>query len=308
MRLKYSFLSLFILLSVSVKAAWTDVTDFYFANPGFEGNQTTGWGWNSNAASQKADYSCFEFWNGYFQFSNRTPFRLPPGHYRLSLNAFYRCGDFDAIYQNYLSGNEHITASVYVESVVGGGKIAEKPVASVFSDPFDSFLPGCWNQGDNYYPNNMQTASWAFDEGKYLNTLEFDVVNGDDYFLVGLSCEDYESSNWCIFDNFKLEFEGDIIKANAVSVVIDKEEIMVGESSSCYADISPSNAHAQRVAWSSSNPNVASVSEKVLYLVSLQALPILLPLLSMAAIFRLLRKLGLNRMMTRNGWMSQACS
>ena len=31
MKLKYSFLSLFILLSVSVKAAWTDVTDFYFA-------------------------------------------------------------------------------------------------------------------------------------------------------------------------------------------------------------------------------------------------------------------------------------
>lgn len=262
MRLKYSFLSLFMLVSVTMKAAWTDVTDLYFTNPSFEGNQTTGWVWNSNAASQKADYSCFEFWNGYFQFSNRSPFRLPPGHYRLSLNAFYRCGDFDAIYQNYLSGNENITASVFVESAMGGGKIAGKTVASVFSDPFDSFIPGCWNQGDNYYPNNMQTASWAFDDGKYLNTLEFDVVNEDDLFYIGLSCEDYEPSNWCIFDNFKLEYEGDIIKANAVSVVIDKEEIMVGESSSCYAEISPSNAHAQRVAWSSSNPNVASVSEE----------------------------------------------
>ena len=56
-----------MLCSVALSAQeWIDMTDSYVVNPRFDGNQTTGWTWNSNAGSQTANYEGFEFWNGDF--------------------------------------------------------------------------------------------------------------------------------------------------------------------------------------------------------------------------------------------------
>ena len=34
---------------------WIDLTDQLLRNPGFDGNDQSGWTWESNASSQKAD-------------------------------------------------------------------------------------------------------------------------------------------------------------------------------------------------------------------------------------------------------------
>ena len=69
MNLRKFLLSALILTSaVTTKAEWTDVTNIFLSNPNFDNNQSTGWYWYSDAGSQTANYGCFEFWNGYFNF------------------------------------------------------------------------------------------------------------------------------------------------------------------------------------------------------------------------------------------------
>ena len=261
----------FLLLAVSgtVNAEWKDVTNYYFSTPGFENNQSTGWIWYSDANSQTVNYECFEFWNGVFTIWQEIP-EMPKGKYRLTFQGYYRMGDFEAVYDTYLNGGESIDAKVqvvqeYIENDSHTGKlIAEKPIASVFSDSFDRNMPGTWsgNQRD-YYPNNMETAALAFSQGKYVNTLEFEVTESG-FVSIQLSNSDaaeVQPSNWCIFDNFKLEFDGELVTAQGISVSILDSEIMVGRSTYCQADITPENVATKNVTWTSSDVSVATVDQ-----------------------------------------------
>ena len=81
-------MSLLLMLSLSVRAEWVDVTSYYLSNPSFDNNSTMGWVWSSNASSQKADYGCMEFWNGQFDFLAQNTLTLPKGRYRFSLFCF----------------------------------------------------------------------------------------------------------------------------------------------------------------------------------------------------------------------------
>ncbi|MBP5387027.1 MAG: CotH kinase family protein [Prevotella sp.] len=259
--MKFRKILLFAVLTACVmqtKAEWIDVTDYYLSNPRFDNNQTSGWTWTSNASSQKADYDCFEFWNGTFDMWQNLD--LTKGHYRLSFQGYYRCGDYGAIYDAYRSGSEEITAFVYFRESATE-KMVRQPVTSAFSYSFDQNVYDCWTNDDqHYYPNNMAAAVSAFANGWYENTLEFDVEE-DGAVQIGLICESQLPSNWCIFDNFKLEFDGQLTMATGIKAQANKTEIMVGQTASCWAEITPENATSKKVTWTSSNINVAAVNE-----------------------------------------------
>ena len=232
--------------------SWIDMTDLLLTNPGFTNNDRTGWEWSSNAQSQNASWDCMEFWSGTFNISQLIK-NGPQGKYRLSVQAFYRCQDNDEGYYNYKNGTEEITGYLY-------GADTEKKLVSVYSQTMSANGNGRWSPrwSDEFYPNSMEAARNAFDEGLYWNTLEFE-AEGD--FRIGLKCESNIWSNWCIFDNFRLEYYGDVVKVSSITVDADKKELIMGETANATALASPANATFTWVEWSSSNEQVATIDQ-----------------------------------------------
>lgn len=202
MRLRLFLCVTFILQAIAAFAdgwqveSWIDITSNVLKNTTFDGDDQSGWTWESNAGSQVARCECMEFWNGTFNL-HQTPSNLPKGKYRLSVQAYYRCGDNYWAYNNYKNHKENITAYLYA------GKNRKKLV-SIYSEPLKYDVGGGTFESDgNYFPNTMESARIYFDNGLYWNTMEFEAEGTID---IGLSCSEAEYSNWCIFDNFRLEY------------------------------------------------------------------------------------------------------
>ena len=238
---------------------WVDVTEDYVTNPGFDGNSSKGWTWSSNAQSQTVRVECMEFWNGMFDIWQVLS-GLNKGHYRLSVQAYYRTGDFsEAAWRAYQEGTEEITAVFYAG-------VHETPVASVYSYELPYYLSGCWTYStgnwweggeEHYYANSMENGREAFDNGAYWNTLTFE-AEGD--VTIGLRTDSYNRSNWCLFDNFKLEISSDdIVKVEKVSLSLPMTELVVGQTVQAVATVSPENATKKQLTWRSTNTNVATV-------------------------------------------------
>ena len=247
------FFLLFLLtacVGLSHAQEWTDVTEYVVVNPSFDNNNFVGWHFDTNATSQHANYGCMEFWDGYFDFY-QTLWGFPKGRYRLTLQGFYRTTDNSAAYSSHQSGKENITAYMY-------GGDTEQPLASVYSYSFDEKTTGCWSpDNEHYYPNNMATASEAFAKGAYLNVMEFEL---NDYQYFGVYCFNYQQSNWCVFDNFKLEYQGTFQLPTSIKVFAEQTEMAVGETMWCGIAVQPEDAIIPRVSWTSSDPSVASVT------------------------------------------------
>ena len=254
MLFRKNILSIILLaFTLSVQAEWKDVTDQLITNPRFEGNSSSGWYWSGSVQATSANFGAYEFWSGYFDFYQYVN-TMPKGRYRLSVQGFYRVADFDVVYPRWQNGEEEITAFLYA----GDHQI---PLKSVFDYSFNRPMPGTWTpDNQHYYPNNMETAARAFSDGAYVNVMEFD-WDGEDYCQLGIKCDDYEWSNWCIFDNFKLEYDGNVTQASSIEVMINQPEILVGESSIAEADILPETVMSRKVIWTSSNPKVAYVED-----------------------------------------------
>lgn len=239
--------------------AWIDMTYLLLKNPDFTNNDKSGWEWQSNANSQNASYDCMEFWNGTFNISQLVK-NGPQGKYRLSVQAFYRCQDNQTNwgggdYSDYQNGYQNITAYLY-------GADATSRMKSIYDEKMN-YADGCWSvngvNGYEFYPNNMASARAAFDQDLYWNTLEFE-AGGD--FRIGLKCESNLNSNWCTFDNFRLEYYGDMVKVESIIVDANKKELIIGETATATTVVSPTNATFTWVEWSSDNEQVATINQE----------------------------------------------
>ena len=238
---------------------WTDVTDVFITNPGFD-NGGSGWsldGWGGSFGA--VNYGCMEVWNGQFSLAQQLN-GLPPGHFRLSVQAYYRTGDFSMdAYQAYTNGSEEITASLFVSS---DAIYTSMPIASVYSASMGRQNMGGWWYVDHqtYFPNNMEAANLCFNQfGLYWNELEFDFEGGD--LSIGIDNWDYLASNWCIWDNFKLEYRGQVVRAQSVSVSAEHTTMVVGETQQLTATVLPANTLDKRVRWTSSSTATATVDQ-----------------------------------------------
>ncbi len=230
---------------------WADVTDFFIKNPGFDDNSADGWQWNWNHGNCNIRVNCMEFWNSSFhQWQNLTG--LPEGHYRLSVQSYCRQGGSNTdAFNTHINGTERITSYMYAGS-------NRQTLISQYSYELPGYISGCWQIQSggrtHYFPDGMETAAIAFANGDYWNEMEFN-AGGD--ITIGLRNDTWVDNNWCIFDNFRLEY---FVQAKATSVSIGlPATIMVGESVRPTADVQPANA-LNLMKWTSSDENVATVS------------------------------------------------
>jgi hypothetical protein len=245
----------FLSLASGLKAAWTDVTSYFIQTPDFENNASYGWTWDSNAQSQTIRVGCMEFWNGTFHIWQELS-GLPYGNYRLSVQSYYRTGDNSEAYSYYANGTEVIPAFLYAGSY-------QKQLVSVYSYEFPQQINGCWtyNSGNwntgtkHYFPNTMETAAQAFDNGAYVNVLEF---QGGGNVTIGLKNETYNYSNWCIFSHFKLEYDNPTQITN-FQLSLPKSELQVGETMQIGSLFTPANTLLTKLSWTSDNASVAIV-------------------------------------------------
>lgn len=180
-------------------ANWSDVTSRYITNPAFDNNSSDGWTWESTTGTVGPSANCLRFYNGTCTFSQQLS-NLPKGTYRLSVQGFYRAnGNAYAAHQN---GTEEITAYLYA------GNSATKLV-SVYSEGLSERGAGNWQSIDGmFYPDNSSSAAAAFEAGLYKNNVvEFELQGN---VTIGVKCERAEGSNYCVLDNFKLEYASPI--------------------------------------------------------------------------------------------------
>ena len=235
----------------SLDGSWIDVTDAYITNPRFDNNTYEGWIIPQRAEGTTARCQGMEFWNGAFNIYQA--FEVPNGKYRLSVQAYYRTENHQAAFSAHNGGYEAITAYLYANQ-------AQVPVTCIFSDFITSYYNTCWEEDGIYYPNGMESGAYFFDLGKYNNSIIVDVTDGA--LAIGIRDENPPKKyNWCMMDNFKLEFYGQLTPVTSISLSSTSLSLTEGESTTLTASIFPTNATYQKIAWSSSNPNVADVDE-----------------------------------------------
>lgn len=238
------------------KNGWIDITSEYISNPSFDGDSNEGWIFQSNAGSKAVRCGAMEFWNGYFNIYQSIS-SLPAGHYRMSVQSYYRCQDNNQGFWNYLNNSEDITGYMYAGD-------SEQKLKSIYTFYYTTDQGGgTWNYDYNgsmrYYPNTMETATAAFAQGEYLNQMEFDHNGGSTTF--GLKSDSYLNGNWCIFDNFKLEMYGEIVPVAKIELSSNSRSMIIGESMKIEATISPVDATFRTLTWESSNTSVATVDK-----------------------------------------------
>ncbi len=239
----------------ALEGTWLDVTEAYITNPDFS-NGTTGWEITNGAQNAQTGYGGMEFWNGWFNICQRL--NVPNGKYRVSVQSYYRMSNNNNSYTAYLNKIEDITAFLYANG-------NSNPIASIYSEYLTSPVSDgyFWYQDEYYnyyyYPNGMEFGSHCFERGMYNNSLIVDVTDGTLTF--GIQCYEALSENWCMMDNFKLEYLGELVPVSAITLSHSSLSLIEGESSALTASITPTNATFQKVEWHSSNPLVADVDK-----------------------------------------------
>ena len=229
---------------------WIDLTDQLLKNTTFDNNDQSGWTWECSVSSHVARCECMEFWYGWFEMW-QTVKDLPKGKYRLSVQALYRLGSDDWACEDYKDGN------IYMPAVMFAGE-TEKELLNVYSDWLTYDVGGCYRNGGKYYPTSMEAARKFFDMDKYWNTMEFEAEGTID---IGLRCYDAYPNNWCIFDNFILEYYGELVSVNSIEVTAEQTELIIGETTALKAKVQPINATMVWVDWISDNEKVATVDK-----------------------------------------------
>ncbi|MDO4994495.1 MAG: Ig-like domain-containing protein [Bacteroidales bacterium] len=264
--MKKILMALLMLTCMSVQntnAQWTDITDYYFTNARFN----DGWsGWTRTNQGGTARLECAEYWNETFDIYQT--FTLPAGRYRATVQAYFRPFEPAAdSYQEYLNGNdaEHLTAVFYV----GDTEVALPSVFTVSREDeyvsnasfWNDFTNTLLNQFDGlYYSNTMESARALFDDGEYLNEIEFTLTE-ETSVSIGLRSSNNYGSSWSVFDNFTLEYFGTpTIPVKSITLSKTSLGLSVGETHQLTAIVFPSEATNSDVTWSSSNPAAATVT------------------------------------------------
>ena len=146
--------------------------------------------------------SCAEFYEKTFDL-NQTVSKLPAGNYEVRMQGFQRPGTSETAYNNYTAGTNKVNANLYFGT-------SSMKIAHIASDAQTSSSYGGANVGGKYIPNTMQTARKYFDNGLYENVLTANVSQNDASLKLGLRSTSMPSAYWCIFDNFRLYYYGNV--------------------------------------------------------------------------------------------------
>jgi hypothetical protein len=164
-RMKWAVIGAFLMVAMCARATWSDVTATYITNPNFSSGNANGW-WTPGGYTVRA--GCIEWWNNSAFRLEQELIGLPAGHYRLSVSGYHRLGGEWAAWNTYRETGESARAKLFVDD-------EEKLIANYFERDFERTSTSSWCQVDGkYYPNTMETAREAFDQGAYVTSIEFD--------------------------------------------------------------------------------------------------------------------------------------
>lgn len=223
---------LFVLFAVTcivsgaqAETRWIDVTSQYFKNPTFQSGDKSDWDFDGEANSFAiVRVGCIEMWQGWMHMSRELS--LPNGHYRVSLQSLFRFRRHNWAYEAFVEGTDERSAFFYA-----GDTEIEVPSEYIYwfdSDPgFACYCP----DGEHWYPNSMEAAEKAFNEGAYKLSIETEVTDGK--LLIGVYNDSQmtHTDNWLVVDNIQVEYlteyndpkEGDLCLNEVMAANTDVE-------------------------------------------------------------------------------------
>ena len=207
---------------------WCDVTDYFLTNPDFS-NGTSGWTYTTDAYNSGVAYGVMEFWYAYTFDIHQELTDLPNGTYRVGVQAFYSDGNSATSYAAHEAGTEQLAALFYAND-------SEQAVVSRYSWHATAKGSGWWVEPSTGYfsPNDREAVCEAFEQDAYHNSLLTQVSDGT--LTLGIRCSEGVASNWCPFDNFTLEYAGDLstyFSGTATAEQLIVNEVMVGNIDEC---------------------------------------------------------------------------
>ena len=149
------------------------------------------------------NYSCMEYYEKAFDFSQTTTAKLPKGVYQLRVQAFQRPGASATVYDSYTNGTAIVTSEIYLAS-------SKQEVMHIAAEAQKSKLGGTEvsvGSPTRYIPNDMLAASRYFKNGLYENVLTMKNRRVQ-AFTLGIRSESRGSMFWTVFDNFRLYYYG----------------------------------------------------------------------------------------------------
>ena len=159
-----------------------------------------------NGSTPTINFSCGEFFQKTFDVY-QTIDGAPSGRYVFKLQAFQRPGSPSDTYNDYANGTSNfpVTSQVYLGTV-------SKPACHIGQGAQNAKV-GIGNESEvgnpaKYIPNNMQAAAAYFAKGLYENTVETNLASNNQTLQFGIRGATYVSSDWTIFDNFRLYYYG----------------------------------------------------------------------------------------------------
>lgn len=200
----------------------TDVTKMYLKNADCE--STDGW-LGGPVKGSGGGNSCFEKYGQSSFDVYQIVTKAPKGVYSIEVQGFYRrMRPESGSYTLYTNGEQTPCGYVYMNS-------NQSPLKCVYDDPNEER----YSQGNDaqtkddvelYYPNDMTSAAEAFAAGKYKSKAYGLVLNAGDELRIGVKGQE-GGSDWAIWDNFKLVYEG--YTADVVKPVLE-EQIAAAEA------------------------------------------------------------------------------
>ena len=194
-----------------------DITDL-LTNANF-GERSNGWAGKS-ATNFDTDLLVAECYNNTFNMT-QTITGLKPGVYEVSMNGFFRpAGDNESrFYTAYLSANEQQVPLMH--SVVDAISISDAVnmencfITELTGEwPYDEFYYDEFSDVDYYIPGSMQGAYYAFNGGRYKNSILVNVE--EDSLTIGVRSDGTGCVNdWTVFANTKLYYRGTLDEATS---------------------------------------------------------------------------------------------
>ena len=270
--MKKFLMTLLVLLCTGVNAVnaqnWVDVTEAYLENPDFtSGNHN---GWQFTGSGDNYQKGCMEVYQQAFDLYVELN-DLPNGHYRVSVQAFYRTGsNSNQRRDDAKAGNDPVQAYLYAND-------ATQALTNIYAedtDPSTSTNGGYWNYTEGggggggwwgggtvvaRYPDDMTSAADAFGRDMYWQTLTFEVTDGT--LRLGITNPSYVYYGWCIFDSFRLEYDGQVVEPTGIEVAPQQAALVFGETIQLSASVKPNNATFRKVTWWSDDESVARVDQ-----------------------------------------------